>query len=169
MVANSDRHGYPMPRATRILSLMRFVLLLGCLALAGCATGGGLPVGARAVVSVPQAAFYKYGPAQTFGPDFLLNEGTPLTVMKSDFGYARVTTESGTAGYISNDDIKLAPPPPAPVELPRNPRSSSSRSSPRPRSSDFGPTRGSPLFESGDLPPLPESGADPKPAPGFRY
>ena len=155
-----------MPGTPPALSFKCLAIAL-CLTLGvGCATAP-IPTGARAVVSAFQAPFYKYGPAQTFGPDFLLSQGVTVTVLKRDWAYSRVMTDDGTAGYMSSDDLKPAPPP-TPV-----PKGSSSGvripTSGKPKPSNVTPTRGSPLFEGGDLAPLPEPGQDPKPAPGFRF
>jgi len=155
-----------MPWTPSALSFRCLAIFLSLTLCVGCATAP-IPTGARAVVATFQAPFYKYGPAQTFGPDFLLSQGVTVTVLKRDWAYSRVMTDDGTAGYMSSDDLKPAPPP-TPV-----PKGSSSGvripTSGKPKASNVTPTRGSPLFEGGDLAPLPESGESPKPAPGFRF
>ena len=147
---------------------------LPCLAALTClavltACENTIPSGASYVVAVPKAAFYKYGPAQTFGPDYMLDEDTRVTIIQHAMGFSRVTTANGTSGYISNDDIKPAPPQaPSAQEA----ATAKSRLKPvfgaRPKRSDVQPVPGSPLFESGELTPLPER-PEPKPKPGFRF
>ncbi len=102
-----------------------FALLTGggILALsAGCAT---TPIarGSRLVVTKP-AEFYRHGPAQdsgfevakfadtadAFGPDLQLASGTSVTMVKREFGYSKVMTESGEVGYMANEFMRLAPP-----------------------------------------------------------
>lgn len=99
--------------------------MAGALALVtGCATQPA-PPGSRVVVSAPAAQFYKNGPAEDFtfvdhkfdnfgmeqkiGPDFELPKGTHLTLLKREFGYSRVVTDYGVAGYIANDQLAPAP------------------------------------------------------------
>jgi len=130
-----------------------------------CATKS--PIGGRYVVSTHQTSFYKYGPAQTLGPDFSLPKGARVTMLQNSWGFARVMTDDGTAGYVSSDDLEPAPPeqpPPAATSSHARPPSSS-----KPKHSNVSPTPGSPLFEAGDLPPLPSNAEPPKPAPGFRF
>ncbi len=138
-----------------------------CLAiLSACATKPPA-TGGRYMVSTPQTAFYKYGPAQTFGPDFTLPKDTKVTMLQNSWGFARIMTDDGTAGYVSSDDLKPAPaePPAAPTGSSRGVRTPTSG---KPRHSNVPPTAGSPLFEAGDL-PMPDNTAPPKPAPGFRF
>lgn len=144
------------------------VLLACCAALAGCETNT-VPSGARFVVAVPKAAFFKYGPAQTFGPDFLLNQDTEVTMIQHSEGFSHVRTAEGTGGYMYNEDLKPAPPtPPSPEE------SASARHNLRPLfpqkpdRNNVPPTIGSPLMEGREA-PLPEGGDPSKPTRGFRY
>ncbi len=128
-----------------------------------------IPSGASYVVSVPKAGFYKYGPAQTFGPDLSLDQDTRLTILQHGMGFSRVVTSDGTSGYISNDDIKPAPPA---TPTPQESAQARSRLNPvfgtKTKPSNMQPVPGSPLFENNDLPPLPDNGT-PKPKPGFRF
>jgi hypothetical protein len=80
-----------------------------CAALAGCETNS-VASGTRFVVAVPNAAFYKYGPAQTFGPDFTLSQDTEVTIIQHSEGLSHVRTADGTGGYMYNEDLKPAPP-----------------------------------------------------------
>ncbi len=146
---------------------LRCLVPLICLAaLAGCETATGVS-GGRAMVAVPTTAFYKYGPAQTFGPDFLLKQDTKVTVLKRDWAFTRVMTDDGTAGYIASEDLKAAPPePPPPTGSSSGVRTSSSG---KPKRSNVSSTPGSPLFDMSDLPALPPDDELPKPAPDFRF
>jgi len=96
--------------------------------LTGCATDRIAP-GSRFVVATPTAEFFKHGPAQNFqlpnptyaqfsaeqegGPDFDLPKGTIVTLLKREFGYSRILTNNGIAAYVSNDQLRPAPPLPA--------------------------------------------------------
>jgi uncharacterized protein YgiM (DUF1202 family) len=73
--------------------------------LAGCARGVSGPKTGYYVVSVPQASFYKSGPAQSFGPDFVLKKGDRVTMLDRQWGFSRVLTDNGVAGYIANEEI----------------------------------------------------------------
>ena len=157
-----------MPWTPSLKSLSRLVALTGLTMLAACENT--IPSGAKYVVAVPKAAFYKYGPAQSFGPDFTLDQDTRLTILEHSMGFSRVTTASGITGYISNDDVKPAPP-----DAPSPQESATAKSRLKPvfgtmksKRSDMQPVPGSPLFENGDLAPLPER-TDPKPNPRFRF
>jgi len=154
---------------TPSLILLRSLVTLTCL-VAFTACEATIPSGASLVVAVPKAPFYKYGPAQTFGPDFMLDQDTKVTVIQHALGFSRVTTSNGISGYISNDDLKPAPP-----EAPSPQESAAAKRrlntvifGPKPKRGDFQPTPGSPLFESGDLAPLPDN-SEPKPSPRFRF
>jgi hypothetical protein len=145
---------------------LKYPVLLTCLVvLAGCETATGVS-GGRAMVAVPTTAFYKYGPAQTFGPDFLLKQDTKVTVLKRDWAFTRVMTDEGTAGYIASEDLKAAPPEPPPSTSSPGGVRTSSRG--KPRRSNVDSTPGSPLFDMTDLPALPPDEL-PKPAPEFRF
>ncbi len=158
----------PFPRALILLPLLTVLALLG-----GCATKA-VKVGSRYVVTVPKTAFYKYGPAQSFGPDTTLTQGTVVTMLESTWGFCHVMTESGMGGYISSDDLKPAPPAPPALATPKPGLATDSRKpqffSGRPKQNTIRPTPGGPLFEVNDLPmPLPDSSPPPPPKPKFRY
>lgn len=156
-----------MPWKLPVTPLIRMIAV-GCLIpFAGCENT--IPSGASLVVAVPKAAFYKYGPAQSFGPDFMLDENTKVTIVQHATGFSRVSTGNGLSGYMSNDDLKPAPPDaPSPREsaLARR-RLNAPVFAPSRKQGDFQPTPGSPLFE-GDLSPLPEN-STPKPSARFRF
>jgi hypothetical protein len=143
-----------------------FIALTGAGLLAACATKQ-VKVGTRYMITAPKTAFYKYGPAQSFGPDTTLQRGTVVTMLESTWGFCHVMTDSGMSGYVSSDDLKVAPPMPAtpkpvPVGNPNGPRFSSAK----PKQNYIRPTPGGPLFDVNDVPmPLPD---DP-PKPKFRY
>jgi len=145
---------------------LKYPVILICLAvLAGCETTPGVS-GGRALVAVSTTAFYKYGPAQTFGPDFLLKQDTKVTVLKRDWAFTRVMTDDGTAGYIASEDLKAAPPEPPPMT--GSASGVRTTSSGKPKRSNVESTPGSPLFDMTDLPALPADEL-PKPAPDFRF
>ena len=161
----------------RPVALFLLSALLG--ALGGCATKQ-VKVGSRYVVSTPKAAFYKYGPAQSFGPDTTLTKGTVVTMLESTWGFCHVMTDSGLSGYISSDDVKPAPaqavaaaipaPKPGGGAQPAKPQFFSGR----PKKNTYTPTPGGLLFDVNDV-PLPISPLDdplpvgPKAKPKFRY
>jgi hypothetical protein len=162
-----------MPRPP-LLKFLPCLVALTCLA-AFTACENTIPSGANYVVSAQKAGFYKYGPAQTFGPDFMLDQDTEVTILQHAMGFSRVATANGISGYVSNDDIKPAPPkPPTQQEaaLARNKLKpvfgTGSGYGSKPRPSDVQPVPGSPLFESGELAPLPDKSEN-KPKPRFRF
>ena len=154
----------PLPRA------LTFLPLLAALALGACATKQ-VKTGTRYVITAPKTAFYKYGPAQSFGPDTTLTQGTIVTMLESTWGFCHVMTDTGLGGYVSSDDLKLAPPAPATpkptsADSPRKPQYYSGR----PKQNTIRPTPGGLLFDVNDVPmPLPDSSPAPAPKPKFRY
>ncbi len=126
------------------------------------------------VVVSENTPFYKYGPAQTFGPDMTLAMGRTVTLMTHEFGYSRVMLQDGVSGYVPNDDIKPLPPTPPPKPTP-NPGGGggfwSKRKSPPPGTFSGG---SDPLFDVRDVPPPPMPAAEKNapatpPPPPFRY
>src|SRR5438552_2708856 len=112
--ARSRRHssGFrrsPMCRSPLSRIFQNLVTMICLAAFSACETNT-VPSGSKFIVSAPKAPFYKFGPAQSFGPDFVLNEGARVTMLEHSFGYSRVMTEEGTAGFVSTDDLKPAPP-----------------------------------------------------------
>ena len=153
------------PRALTLLPLLTALALLS-----GCAAKQ-VKVGSRYVITAPKTAFYKYGPAQSFGPDTTLVQGTVVTMLESTWGFCHVMTESGLGGYVSSDDLKPAPPaaatpPPAPSGGSRPTQFYSGR----PKQNTIRPTPGGPLFDVNEVPmPLPDNNPPPSPRPKFRY
>ena len=150
------------------------------LASGGCALkkdASALPKTGFFVVSSHAAEFFKYGPAQSFGPDFMLKKGERVTMLNRDWGFSRVLTENGVAGYVATEDIEPAPPAPAPAPRIASTRSSAvpighSRggSSPRVRreNPEFLGNPNDPLFNVNDVPlPMPDE-APAKLKPEFR-
>lgn len=89
--------------------------LCGALAVfwTGCAATTEIPPGTRCVISSSgQVALFKIGPAQTNGPDVLLNDGTPVIMTEKGWGYCRVMTEEGLSGYVESGALIPAPPEP---------------------------------------------------------
>jgi hypothetical protein len=150
-----------------VMSLFKTAGLLGALLLGGCALPKTTPAKTdQFQVSVPKAQFYKYGPSQSFGPDFVLVKGQRVTVTKRSFGFTRVVTQDGVTGYVASEELEPAPPDPVPVATP--PPQLARRGS-KARDGVVEPTSELPLFDVNDVPSaLPDSGP-PKPAPGFRY
>ena len=153
------------PRALTLLPL------LTALALFSACAAKQVKVGSRYVITAPKTAFYKYGPAQSFGPDTTLTQGTVVTMLESTWGFCHVMTESGLGGYVSSDDLKPAPPaaatpPPVPSGGSRPPQFYSGR----PKQNTIRPTPGGPLFDVNEVPmPLPDNNPPPGPKPKFRY
>lgn len=65
------------------------------------------------MVTADRAPFYKYGPAQGFGPDFQLSSGERVTLLTRDLGFSQIRTARAQVGYVANEDIAPAPPVPA--------------------------------------------------------
>ena len=155
----------PHPRALTLLPLLTALALLSA-----CATKSVKP-GTRYIITAPKTAFYKYGPAQSFGPDTTLAQGTIVTMLESTWGFCHVMTDTGLGGYVSSDDLKLAPPAAA---TPKPTLAGNSREpqffSGRPKQNTIRPTPGGPLFDVNDVPmPLPDNTSPSGPKPKFRY
>lgn len=142
---------------------MRFVGSIFLLALAallgGCAAKGGP---GRYIVTASKSPFYKYGPAQAFGPDFALNRGQKVNVVENSFGFARVTTDDGISGYMATEDLTPAPPEPE-AQVRSTARVTSRRPGARPPRAPSYIEPGAPLFDASDI-PLPTKVEPPKPA-----
>ena len=149
------------------MSFVRNRKCLGLLAVlfAGCSHELA-PPGSRFQVSTQSAQFFKYGPAQSFGADFVLPKGQRVIMLERSFGFSRVMTEDGIAGWIASEDISPAPP------EPRRTATTGRRSSSGPERMYSGPKKnskveavpGDPLFDMSDLPPpMPDDPVLPKP------
>ena len=153
------------------LKALQIAAASGGVLLAACATKP-LPPGANYIVTAPKTSFYKYGPAQSFGPDFVLVQGQQITMMERSYGFSKVMTGEGISGYISSEDITPAPltePKPAvkPGALGANPKPQVY--SGKRKQSNMEPTPGLPLFDVNDVPlPLSEVEEAPKVKPKFR-
>jgi hypothetical protein len=141
---------------------------------AGCSTTGGSSSAIGHYSVRVKTPLYRYGPAQSFGPDFSLEPGRHVIMLSKEFGYSRVMTDDGQSGYVATEDLVAAPPPPAPPKTSSGSsrplfakKRGSSRSS---VSSASGPVmQGAPLFGEGELPPLPQNDPlQPPSKPGFR-
>jgi hypothetical protein len=152
---------------SRILQCLAAALCL--VALFGCETNN-VASGSHYVVSVPKASFYKFGPAQSFGPDFVLEEGAKVIMLEHSFGYSHVMTADGTSGFVATEDLK-----------PYEPKYTTSLNAKtnytpqlnrpmfeQPKRSDVSPTHGSPLFDPSDN-PLPQGTPPPSTLPAYRY
>src|SRR4051812_953290 len=95
----------------RALMLPRLAIVFVLLPLgAGCATSTA--VGNRYEVSASSAQFFKYGPAQSYGPDFTIAKGQRLTMVHREFGFSQVRLDDGQTGSIPTEQLKAAPPEP---------------------------------------------------------
>jgi hypothetical protein len=160
-----------MQRVPPPLSAVCSVLaLLG----AGCATPSAIPPGTACQITSSRAPFYKYGPAQTFGPDEILGRGTRVTLMSRDMGFSRVMLENGVTGYVANEDVDVLPPEPVPTAQPAVVTQRAERLfRGSPRRSNVQPTPGDPLFDMSDMPlpikeeptPQPEAETNPESQP----
>jgi hypothetical protein len=144
------------------------------LALAGllsaCATKSPVPPG-TACETTTKAMFYKYGPAQTFGADQSLAEGTRVTLVSREFGYSRVALSNGVTGYVSSDELRPLPPEPKPKDKPPRVASRSRGKLPRlfsapVKRSDVESVPGDPLFDITDVPGAMNDSPSSKPVEG---
>ena len=141
--------------------------------LGACTTGEKAPPGSRFVVNVPRAQFYKYGPAQSFGADFVLPKGQRVIMLARQFGFSRVMTEDGISGWIASEEISPAPPETrrlaasASANRRRGDDSGRMYSGPR-KTSNLKPVPGDPFLDMSDLPPPPLPEEPDKPKPKFR-
>lgn len=138
----------------------RHLLCLALVAgLGGCASKVVVPPGTICEISGTHAPFYKYGPAQSFGADEVLPQGTRVTLIERGFGFSRVMRENGVTGYISTEDFTPLPPektkPGATAATGSKRRGSggAQRVFDGPvRRSNVEPTPGDPLFDVNDVP-----------------
>lgn len=135
--------------------------MLALVLLSGCASGSaGAHVGEKFAVNTQRTLFFKFGPAQTTGPDFALYKGQRVTMLSYQFGYSHVATDDGQSGYVSTDDITAAPPDP------KAPATSATTRGGRPVRRERAPTREEQARVP--LPDLPDRKPHPG-SPGFRY
>lgn len=71
----------------------------------GCAVKPSGPASGYYSVTSPTAELYKYGPAQSFGPDLMLKKGERLTMLDRQWGFSKVMTAHGDTGYVASEDI----------------------------------------------------------------
>ena len=159
-------------------------MALACICAAvigGCAASQPGKGNVYYAVSAKMAQVYRFGPAQPTGADALLKQGQRVMMLRQEFGYSRVMTEDGMAGYVANDLIAPAPPP----EKPRTtsgsfawgnlpPLPSRGTSIPGVSSANRAILQNAPLFGGDELPPLPDADGrngvrNQKPRPGFRF
>ena len=140
------------------------------LAFAGCGTAPVIPPGTQCEVIGSHAPFYKYGPAQSFGADELLQTGTTVTLLERQFGFSRVMRPNGQTGYVSTEDIQPIAPEPAKKSPPRLATNrkvdrTTERTVDGPiKRSNVKSTPGDPLFDINDVPlPMKEPAAKPEP------
>jgi hypothetical protein len=102
---------------------VKYLALAAIAALVSCAAPKGptLAANSRCVVTALRTPFYRYGPAQATGADFVLMKGQVVTLLKRSFGYSQIMTADGTSGYVSTEDLGPAPAPtptPKPKHVP---------------------------------------------------
>jgi hypothetical protein len=162
----------PRMRAAYFLSAALPVFFAGVmLALAGCTTGVAGPKGNKMIIARARAPFFKQGPAQPTGPDLELTKGQRVTLVASSLGYSRVITADNLTGYVETDVLAPAPyePPPPPAPKPKPWAGDRTIYSSLPTTSEVeGGGSDSPLFDLGDVPPLPPA-EEAKPKPGFKF
>jgi len=155
------------PRQIRRLPIL-LAAGLACGSVAGCATTKGGGSGSAYQISSPKSEFYKYGPAQAFGPDMSLDRGQRVTMLQRQYGFSHVMLPDGTGGYVPTEDLAPAPPPP-PTPKPVLLASVGANRRVTRKTSNV-QASGDPLFDINDVPspPLPK---DPEPSskPPFRY
>lgn len=137
----------------------------------GCGAVDKSPPGSPFLVAEPRTQFFKYGPAQSFGADFLLPKGQRVILLQRSVGFAKVMTDDGISGWVAKEDIVPAPPEPRRVAstIPKRDSGGQPRlySGPR-KASNLQPVPGDPLFDMSDLPPPPLPDDPDLPAPKFR-
>ncbi len=170
-------------RLPRKIPGVRIALLCAALALLGGCAGSQLGKGQiYYAVSGQQAQVYRFGPSQPTGADALLKKGQRIIMLRQEYGFSRVMTEDGMTGFIANDLIAPAPPPPKPITPTRSaiafanlpPLPSRGGSVPGVSSANRAIMEHGPLFGEDPLPALPEGDgrSDSRPknkAPGFRF
>ncbi len=169
-------------RVLRKIPGLRLALVCAAVAmLGGCA--GTQPNNGQMyyAISGQQAQLYRFGPSQPTGADATLKKGQRVIMLRQEYGFSRVMTEDGLTGFIANDLIAPAPPPPKPITPTKGalafgnlpPLPSRGGGAPGVSSANRAVLEHGPLFED-PLPSLPEgdgrNSAPPKPkAPGFRF
>ena len=161
-----------MQRAVSSLRIHRVIGLVAAasgIVLSGCSTELA-PPGSHFIVSAQHAQFYKYGPAQSFGADFVLPKGQRVIMLQRSYGFSRVMTDDGVTGWVASEELNPAPPEPKRPTALTGRRSGGGGdrmySGPR-KGSKVEPVPGDPLFDMSDLPPPPGE-EPPPPKPKFR-
>lgn len=127
-----------------------------------------------------ETPMFRYGPAQSFGPDFTLKQGQHVVLMRKDYGYSRVMTDDGQSGYVATEDILPSKAPAIAANkrpannypgLPSHWQGRTIAPSDGRGGRFSGPVQSAgALFSPEELPPLPDSqGGEGKPKPEFRY
>ena len=158
------------PTQTAASAFRAMALAVVCMVgLGGCATKMSGSKSGYYLVSSPLAEFYKYGPAQSFGPDFTLKKGDKVLMLERSWGFCRVMTDGGISGFISSDDIVPAPAEAVAAKKPSGGGTGGGRMfSGGQRRSNVEAVPNDPLFNVNDVPlPLPDEPAKPKPK--FRF
>lgn len=151
--------------------MTRFALALWLWCVAGCSAPKGGSNATNYIISSPKSEFYKYGPAQAFGPDLSLDRGQRVTMLQRQYGFSHVMLPDGTGGFVPTEDLSPAPPlPPTPKPVLISSANAGANTSSRPsrRQSNVQPSS-DPLFDINDVPspPMPKE-PDPGAKPSFR-
>ncbi len=142
---------------------MSICIAAGCFMPACTTPTTSIPAGTRFVIATTRAPFYKYGPAQSFGADFVLLKNQRVVMLERAFGFSRVMTEDGVTGWVANEELTLAPatPPPSARALAAASSGKPRMYSGKRRTSNVQPIPTDPLFDLNDVPlPLPEEPAE---------
>ncbi len=129
-----------------------------------------------------ETPMYRYGPAQSFGPDMNLKQGQHVVLMRKEYGYSRIMTDEGQTGYVATEDIIPAAAPKSTAAtgvanrypgLPAHWQGRAVLPSDGRGGRFTGPVLPTgALFSPGELPPLPENDGSGKPKetkPEFRH
>ena len=82
----------------------------GLLLLQGCAVEEYNSTNSpKMTVSADHTPFYRNGPAQGNGPDFSLNKGELVEVLRKEIGYSFVRLPEGDNGYVANEALTPVP------------------------------------------------------------
>jgi uncharacterized protein YgiM (DUF1202 family) len=82
------------------------ILSAGLLLLQGCAVEEYNSTNSpKMIVSADHTPFYRNGPAQGNGPDFSLNKGESVEVLRKEIGYSFVRLLEGDNGYVANEAL----------------------------------------------------------------
>lgn len=92
----------------------------GLLLLQGCAVEEYNSTNSpKMTVSADHTPFYRNGPAQGNGPDFSLNKGELVEVLRKEIGFSFVRLPEGDNGYVANEALTPVPAPAPAIATPK--------------------------------------------------